>query len=241
MTSRLLPAFLFAAATTSAVLLACSSKDESTFTPTPPDASPEAIAPLLPDAGGSEGGEGGSGVCVADVPANFQSDFVPPKQNKGACQTADIEGYWTNCLANIREADHDAVCDAWVLANATCAGCIAPQDRSGAVLWLSYGGPKFYQINSGGCLAIVLADSSPQGCGALTHDASQCTWEACGKCQNPTDGTCRAEARAQGICSSKNNVRSSVCGTSDASRAECVFGDLKSAYDGTAAIFCGPP
>lgn len=240
MTSRLLPPLFFALTVTGGLLLACSSKDESKFEPTPPEAGADAPGPLLPEAS-AEGGEGGTGACVVDVPANFQSDFVAPKAAKGSCQTADIEGYWTNCLANIRAADHDQVCDAWVAANATCAGCIQPKDNSGPVLWLAYGGPRFYQVNVGGCLALLLNDSSPQGCGALTHDTGQCTWQACGKCSTPTDSSCRSAARAEGICASKNNVRGQVCGTADASRDACTaFGDTKSAFEGISAVFCGP-
>jgi hypothetical protein len=233
-------------------LAGCSSSDDgSTFTVVP-DAGPQADL----DAGGtfqvgdSADGSAPAALCKPAASSSFTPTWQKPTAfAQGACSTAQIDGFYTACLAPPIDA---ATCTAFVSANGACATCISSQEtdaQGGPVIW--HASNRYYTMNIPGCIANMDHDTSATGCGAAYQAVLQCKEAACSTCFASQNGSfsnfsaCEAQA-GQGSCQKYGTALYNTCDAAlhDAGSpiAACIppsTSTAKDVYDRIAPMFCG--
>lgn len=201
------------------IVMACSSKEDSEFTPpTSPDAQDGPISPLVPNDSGPDGGEGGPpGTCTAEIPATFTPAWIAPSAKDNACDADELKGYWDACLADAGKTEADGTCTAYKAAHKKCTDCAEPVDKSGPIQWQL--GRQFYTLNVAGCIAVTQAadaDGGDNGCGEAYNAAVQCTRESCLTCITaaksfPLFSDCQRQVGMKGICKSFEDAKITPC------------------------------
>jgi hypothetical protein len=149
----------------------------------------DAGAPMMtPDAA--------AGACPGPSATGFApSAWVAPEAARNDCTSDEIDLYWTSCLApNALPIG----CEQFNANHATCEKCLFPDAAAGAgPLRVS---PGSVTPNYGGCIALVLNDSSVDSCGSHEQIARDCATYVCAQCS--AGPTCQTDAR-QGACASQ--------------------------------------
>jgi hypothetical protein len=257
MTSRKTFASISVALIASALVYGCSS---STDNGTPAaDAGGTPDTGTKPDTGTGDAKadtapDGNDLVCAPKSVTNFMPPaFSPVHQQAGACTTQNIADFDTNCLAT---GHTKAMCDAFKMANATCAGCLEGKTTDsmwGASVFHASSAPGstlgVIQVNIGGCFE-VLGGSAGVDCSKKLQAADACENAACDSvCQITDDASfqlyqaCINQA-AQGDCMTQAAAASTCEQTLGmaAGTSACVNGsDFQTLFDAVAPIICGTP
>ena len=115
--------------------------------------------------------------------------WIPPHPRMHACSDTDLTDYVHDCIDGATAIP--IRCSQFRAERAACAECIFPKDTSGgAGVFLPRKG--IVELNVGGCIALALADSGPEGCGAREQAARECVAFVCADCETG----CVAQARA---------------------------------------------
>ncbi len=169
--------------------------------------------------------------CPAATVDAFQpAAWIAPHSAKGVCSDVDLDDYLRDCL--VEATAIPIACQQFVANHAACANCLLPADSTGGegVLRNRAGG---VEVNVGGCIAIVLGDSRPTGCGAREQAARDCATFACSGCTDASG--CAVQAR-QNACS---EYQLRTCGEL-AGAAPCALDrGFADDYRAVAKIFCG--
>lgn len=187
-----------------------------------------------------------------DVSTFMPPPFKPVHQQVGACTNQNIADFTTNCL-NVGHTK--AMCDAYKMANATCAGCL--ETNSTAATW---GAAYFHTstapgstlgvitANVGGCFEI-LGGAAGLDCSKKMQVAETCETAACDSvCQITDDASfqlyvaCLQQAAGAG-CSTAAQA-SAGCQQAltmgDGGATACTGGtDFQSIFDLIAPVICG--
>jgi hypothetical protein len=166
--------------------------------------------------------------CIASSLNGYQpAPWVAPRPARKVCTADQIDQYWNVC---VQFSALPIQCQQFVANNADCAACLSPDTPdAGPGPLVAHAG--VVDVNVGGCIALVLADSSVTGCGAREQAARDCAAFACAGCDG---GTCATAAR-QGVCS---DSQMRTCGELGGA-APCTLdeGPLQD-YRRIAAVFC---
>gem|GEM_PF-4496969 len=154
---------------------ACASDEDARAPFTEADASADAARDGAAD--GSFGVDD-AGTCPPRTPAQPVTTKPPRPFEAGACTTAQVAGYVSECV----NADGNK-CTAYKQANPTCAACV--ESTSADATWgpiVFYENRRFYDYNYGGCIANVTDDAAENGCGAAQTRYLECRHAACVAC-----------------------------------------------------------
>jgi hypothetical protein len=182
----------------------------------------KAAAPV-PDAGPPDAGPP---PCMASSLSGFQpSAWVPPRPVQKVCTSDDIDTYWNVC---VMLSALPIQCQQFVANHAACAACLSPTGSDGGT------GPLLAKagavdVNVGGCIALGLADSSAQGCGAREQQVRDCVSFACAGCDG---GACDAR---QGVCA---DYQMRTCGELGGAAPCTLSNGAMADYQRIAAVFC---
>jgi len=236
---------------TAASLVACDGSDDSQFKDEPllPDAEDGPISSLVPDAG-EAGLEAGPESCTPKIPDGFTPTWKPPTRAT-ACTTAQIDAYWTACLVDPGTTEGDGTCAAWKAdaANAACATCAEPDDKSGPIQWQQ--ARAFYTINVAGCISEQQGKPEVGECGEAYNAAVQCSRASCEFCFGLGGSfdqfrDCQKEVANEGLCKSYETVQSNACSgirEPDAGTLGCFNSGTESQkvhFSRVVGLLCGP-
>jgi hypothetical protein len=164
--------------------------------------------------------------CLAKSTVGFQpSTWVPPRPaHAGSCTDDEIDSYWSACA---QLSALPIQCQQFVANHLGCAACLSPDtpDAGGPGPFLARAGAV--DLNVGGCIAVVLGDNRPDGCGAKEQAARECAAFACQSCDGGSECT---NAAGQGVC---GDFQMRTCAEL-AGAAVCTLGD----YKRVAEAFC---
>ena len=119
------------------------------------------------------------------------SSFVPPAwiaphPPQHVCSDDDLSQYVVDCIDPATAIPIH--CEQFGADHAACAQCIFPDDATtGAGVFLPRAGLD--ALNVGGCIALLLDDASPAGCGAREQAARDCVASECESCDDPSCST----------------------------------------------------
>jgi hypothetical protein len=121
--------------------------------------------------------------CTLPDPNGYApSAWVAPHAPQHACTDDEIALYVTDCIDPATSIPIE--CEQFGANHPTCAACILPKDPTqGSGVFLPRPGED--DLNVGGCIAILLDDPSPQGCGAREQAARDCVDYECRGCDDP--------------------------------------------------------
>lgn len=153
----------------------------------------------------------GSAPACEPIAKDRASKWKPPlPRQPNACSPAQLEGYVQSCLYQF---ETPAVCDAFKKQNTACAGCIDSNEgdtRWGPIVW--FRDRMYFDLNTGGCVALVLSDESETGCGAAEGHYQDCARIACRGC---VTGSAQTDRDALFACLDSRQMRT-VCATETA-------------------------
>lgn len=230
-------------------VVACSSSGESTFgnQKAEEDGGPPPISPIVPEEGGSDGGDSGPAQCSPNIPNDYAATWAKPVVDHEACTTDELLDYYNACLADPNKKDP---CTAFKAAHDKCVKCTEPTDNSGPIQWFM--DRLYYTLNVPSCIALVEGNTGDDSCGAAYNAVLQCTRVACEGCL-ATGGSfdtdfksCRTNAQGTGLCKSYDAVRADACkGVTDAGSdaiLTCAQGSSTPAehFTRVMALFCAP-
>ena len=247
---------------TASSLVACGgSSDDASLFQGGGDAAAEATPIPTYDAGTLVGDPEADASTVAPTctptKGAFTAQYVPPAPFKqAACSDAQIDAFYTACLASPIDA---ATCTAFVGANGACSSCLQSQETDatyGPVIW--HASNKYYTTNVAGCIANAEHDTTTTGCAASYQAILQCNETACEACFAGANGSfanfvsCQ-QAAIKDVCLTYaddervkcNTVLHPDAGAGDGgptTATECVppkGASGKDAYKQLAPLFCG--
>lgn len=139
--------------------------------------------------------------CALPDPNGYvPAAWIAPHAREHACTDDEIALYVTDCIDPATAIPIQ--CEQFGANHATCAACILPKDASqGSGVFLPRAGED--DLNVGGCIALLLDDPSPEGCGAREQAARDCVDFECRGCDDPN---CVAVARQNACASYEMNV-----------------------------------
>lgn len=153
---------------------------------------------------------------------------VAPQGAMRVCAGDDLDAYAAACLD---PASLPIRCQQFTAAHADCARCLSPSATGAGPLLASRGELR---LNVGGCVALVLGDHRPDGCGVREQDAIDCAASACAACADESPG-CLARARSS-TCAAVETLRCPEL----AGAAVCVLdGTFVERFRRVAGVFCG--
>jgi len=128
--------------------------------------------------------------CAPNAQGYAPAKWIAPHAPQKACSDAELSEYVADCLDPATAIPIH--CEQFGANHAACATCLLPKDETnGAGAFLPRAGET--ELNVGGCIAILLGDSSDGGCGAREQAARECVTYACDACSD--DATCAARAQ----------------------------------------------
>ncbi len=153
---------------------------------------------------------------------------VAPQSTMRVCTGDDLDAYAATCLA---DESLPIRCQQFVATHAECARCLSPAMAGTGPLLASRGEVR---LNVAGCVALVLGDHRPDGCGVREQNAIDCAESTCAACGDESPG-CVPRAR------------STACAAVETLRCPELAGAAVCALDGTfserfrrvAGVFCG--
>ncbi len=104
--------------------------------------------------------------------------WMTPRAAEATCNVDEIQGYYDDCIK-----ENTALpirCQQFVVAHARCSACITARSntKNGALIVTN----GSVEPNVGGCIALLLNDTRPDGCGAREHAARACRTAQCASC-----------------------------------------------------------
>jgi hypothetical protein len=233
------------------VLFGCSGTGASVFGTSPSNADAGPPATPLPSSdtfsAGDADASSASGSCTPADMGGWQPTWTPPEAfAEGACSATQIAGYYTACLASPIDP---ATCTQYTLANEACFACLDSSDtdaKLGPVVW--HLNREYYTVNVAGCLAHVLANDTPTGCGAIYGETVECQEQACNGCfmtANPsfTDFAACEDQAASNVCKGLHDSIGPACGNLDSGPPQACFpakgATAQQAFMLLAPLYCG--
>lgn len=230
---------------------ACSDDDTtSTFQDGTPDAASDASPGFVVGEGGaSDAAPDATATCAPNIPDGFKATWLVTARGDGVpCSAADIDGYYSACLASLGTDAGDA-CATWTAAHAACTTCIEPANLSGPIQW--HQNRFFYTLNVAGCIALEQGKFGEQDCGGAYNAAVSCSREACKGCFESGASfeafrSCQGAASQTGLCKSLETQQASVCqGVQTAEATKSCFKETAETsevfFKRVIATFCGAP
>jgi hypothetical protein len=186
--------------------------------------------------------DGGTTTSCAPAPlVGYTFDWHPPHPHTASCVGSDIADMYTACFdPKLQSAQN---CSAFEAAHPACTACVMSKNTDpqyGALVSHSF----TLRVFQGGCVADLLKDPSPGGCGARVEDAFQCADYSCRNCApNVNDPStfdayvkCVDQAR-QTTCAKFQTVADQCVGKGPT--AICTSQDFATSFKATAAAICG--
>ncbi len=153
---------------------------------------------------------------------------VTPQSAMRVCTAEELDAYAANCLD---PASLPIRCQQFVAKHADCARCLSPAATGTGPLLAARGEVR---LNVAGCVALVLGDHRPDGCGVREQNAIDCAESSCAACGDESVG-CVARARST-ACASVETLRCPEL----AGAAVCALdGSFAERFRRVAGVFCG--
>jgi hypothetical protein len=162
--------------------LACSSSSGGKGAGGGSDASSEGqAAEAGPETGGADGGAGDAASGCPSPPSGAATFHPSTGYPMNVCSTADLTALVTDCIGSTFDGpkcaqDHTAY--------PACAACLfTPYDAPALGPFVTVN--NLLALNIGGCISLVMGDSSPGGCGAAIGVSMECIVGVCISCTHP--------------------------------------------------------
>lgn len=203
--------------------------DSSIVHPPPSDAQP----PPLPD--------GGPGICAPASLGGYVFAWHAPRPPSPSCVGTDVVDMYQACFDPKLQSSQK--CSAFQMTHNQCFSCVMSKDTDpfyGAMVARNF----TLRIFAGGCVATILKDPSPAGCGARVEDAYQCADYSCRGCpldpnDPPTfDAYAKCFQAAQSTTCAKYQAVANQC-VGNGPAAACVAPDFATSFKATATAICG--
>jgi hypothetical protein len=234
---------------TAGAVVACSASDASTFHDQNADTGQDTTVPSgtlgSADAGLDANADAS---CAPALLASYTPMWAPPKVAPGACTDQEIADAFDACFAPPIDP---AKCATYKSGHATCATCVASDDKEsahGPLVWQR--GGLYFTVNVAGCLAIEQGSTAADSCAATFEAAVDCKRTACDSCGSTgavnfqSLSLCEVAAGKMGVCQMLGQKEGNTCGdllAADAATARCFEAKGESTRDlylRIAPLFC---
>lgn len=211
-----------------AVLVACSEDDKSTFDTNRDSGGPETSTGIFDPNPTPPRGDGATEpvTCDPQLPGGYTEQWIAPHATK-ACSAANAEEWFDNCFG----ATSSEACTNWIAANEACASCIEASDGSGPV---RVGANRVFEVmNMAACISIANDSSGPESCAAKYYISEDCALKSCEGCYAKGGNfdsftACRnaawaaaVDGKSEGACYEADQAWSAACVGADARTTDC--------------------